>query len=314
MIMKTQMNKSKVGSLSYFYTFKKTSKIISSILSVAILHLSISCSYFTVKDLPTTEENISKTIDEFNQSEKYAIVHSDSLSWHLNDIVVNDDKQTLSGDILPVDEQHIYKKSRDSKRVHRYQRNKTKPLNEIHFYLKTPSSFQDNQAVTIPLSDIASISVNDKNTGRSIANVFVGTIGTTFAALLIVAALKSSCPFVYLKQIDVKNDEYTIKISNYLKEIQYTDYVQLVLFNHDDNVEVLLDSKGEFQTFKNIMAPKNVVLDDGLKHIEPALKKDNKFYAFNTSVKTENSSRNITFEFDKPKDSDEAKLYLTAKN
>ena len=90
--------------------------------------------------------------------------------------------------------------------------------------------------------------------------------------------------------------------------------MQLVLFNHDDNVEVLLDSKGGFQTFKNIIKPNHVVLDNGSKNIEPALKKDNNFYAFNTSVSNENSTRNLKLEFDKPNNTEEAKLYLTAKN
>lgn len=322
---------------------KRKARFICFLLSLAIINLSISCSYFTVKDLPTTEENISKTIKEFNQSEKYAIVHSDSLSWHLNDIVVNDDKQTLSGSILPINEQHIYKKPRDSKRVHRYNWKKTKPLNEIHFYLKTSSSFQDNQAVTIPLSDIASISVNDKNSGRSVANVFLGTIGTAFAVLLIVAALKSSCPFVYIKNgekydfigelypgtitpnmqkddflplpnFESENGEYTLKVSNYLKEVQYTDQVQLVAVKHKKNIEVLLDSKGKLQTFSDLVLPSKSKLDNGISDLALALKKDNKFYAFNTSINTDNSTRNIVFQFEKPKQTTKAKLYLTAKN
>tara|TARA_R110002096_G_scaffold7821_1_gene33406 strand:- start:8437 stop:9987 length:1551 start_codon:yes stop_codon:yes gene_type:complete len=293
--------------------------------------------------VPTTKENVSKQIREFNQSEKYVIVHSDSLYWHLSEVVINEDTQTLSGTVQPITSEHQYKKPRESKRVHRYKKIKQAPLNEVHFNLKSATNFELNQTANIPLENIESISVNDKNTGRAIANVLLGTVGTVFVALLLVAALKSSCPFVYIKNgkefdfvgelypgtitanmqkddylplphVEAEKDTYTVKIANYLKEIQYTDYVQLVLFNHSTDVEVLLDSEGGFQTFKNIIAPRDVVVDDDLKHVEPALKKDNIFYAFNTSVNTEKSTRNLKLEFDKPKESQEAKLYLTAKN
>ena len=322
---------------------KKQSVYISMLLSLAILNLSISCSYYTVRNVPTTKENVSKQIKEFNQSEKYVIIHSDSLYWHLSEVVINEDTQTLSGTVQPITSEHQYKKPRESKRVHRYKKIKQAPLNEVHFNLKSATNFELNQTANIPLENIESISVNDKNTGRAIANVLLGTVGTVFVALLLVAALKSSCPFVYIKNgkefdfvgelypgtitanmqkddylplphVEAEKDTYTVKIANYLKEIQYTDYVQLVLFNHSTDVEVLLDSEGGFQTFKNIIAPRDVVVDDDLKHVEPALKKDNIFYAFNTSVNTEKSTRNLKLEFDKPKESQEAKLYLTAKN
>ena len=70
---------------------KKQSVYISMLLSLAILNLSISCSYYTVRNVPTTKENVSKQIREFNQSEKYVIVHSDSLYWHLSEVVIHED-------------------------------------------------------------------------------------------------------------------------------------------------------------------------------------------------------------------------------
>lgn len=322
---------------------KRNTKTLSFLLSLAILNLTISCSYYTVRHVPTTEETVSKTVKEFNQSEKYVILHLGEWSWHLENTIVNDDNQTMSGEISEVGESHKSLKPRQSKRVHRYNPSKTQPLNEVHFHLKNINNFENTQTVSIPLSDIESISVNDKNTGRAIANVFLGTIGTAFAVLLIVAALKSSCPFVYIKNgeeyafvgelypgtitpnmqkddylplpnFESENDEYTVKISNYLKEVQYTDQVQLVLVNHDKDIEVLMDSNGSLQTFRNLVPPKESIQDNGIKNLSLALKKDNQFYAFDTPIKTNNSTRNMVFKFEKQKESKEAKLYLTAKN
>ena len=341
--MKTQIQKNKIGMLSYFYKEKNVTTTIAWVLIIAILNLSISCSYYTTRTVSTTAEQISKTVKEFNQTEKYVIIHYNDLSWHLDNMIINENGQTISGTILPINAQHQYKSIRESKRVHRYNINKTKPLDEIHFYLKTPTNFEANTSFSIALSDIASVSVNDKNTGRAIANIFWGSVGTLFVTLLLYAALKSSCPFVYIKngenydfvgelysgiitanmqqndylplsKFKPDNSVYSLKIANQLKEIQYTDQVQLVLVDHEKDVEVLLDKEGELQTFSKINPPIKATLDNQINDIGTALKKDNNFYAFNTSIEGENNTRNVIFEFDKPQQKGDAKLYLTAKN
>ncbi|WP_242206474.1 hypothetical protein [Aestuariivivens insulae] len=344
---------------------RKQSVFISTFLILTILCFSISCSYYNVRNVATTQEEISTGVNEFNKADKYVILHFDALQWHISDMVISEDDQTIKGTLKPVSKEHQFvgkktinrtkksKKSndtlsqnlstRDSKRTHRYNPKKLQPLNEVHFYLKNNYNYENYQMVSIPLSEINRISVNDKNTGRAVANVLLGTVGTIFVAALLYAALKSSCPFVYVKNgeeyyfigelypgtitpnmqkddylqlppCELENDEYVLKITNYLKEIQYTDVVQLVRFIHDEDVEVLLDSQGKLQTFKNIIAPREVTLDDGLKSIEPALEKDGDFYAFNTTLKTENSTRHIVLDFAKPNHAKQMKLYLTTKN
>lgn len=322
---------------------KKKSVFISILLSIAILNLSISCSYYNVRDVKTTKETISEHIKEFNTSEKYVVIHSNDKSWHLNNVILNEDNQTISGNVLPVNNAHQYKKSRDVKRVHRYKKKVNKPFDELHFYLKTARSFEYSIPVEIPLSEITNISINDKNSGRSVANIFLGTIGTVFAVMLIVAALKSSCPFVYIKNgeefnfigelypgtitanmqkddylplpnFSADDNEYVLKVSNQLKEIQHTDQLQLQVINHSKDIEVLLDGKGKVQTFTNIQSPLKVILENGIDKPTAALKKDYDFYSFNTPKSSFNSTRSVEFNFDKPENSNKAKLYLTAKN
>ncbi|MEH6535232.1 MAG: hypothetical protein V7719_02480 [Psychroserpens sp.] len=327
-----------------FYKLPKTlSKYISIGIAIAVLNLSVSCSYFSVRDVPTTEENIAKQVDTFNTSEKYVIVHSGILFWHLRDMILNDDEQMISGTIEPVNEAHNYKKPRDKKRVHRYVNKKTNPLNEVHFYLKTAANFHDAETVNISLSDINRISVNDKNTGRTVANVLLTTVGAVFFVSAVYLALKSSCPFVYIKDgqeyqfvgelypgaitpnlqrndylalpnFCPENEWYTLKVSNQLKEIQYTDQLQLISVNHPKNIEVLIDSKGAFQTFESINSPIKILDESDTQKLDLALKKDNNYYAFNSLKSTSNSIRSIIFEFDKPENAEEVKLYLTAKN
>ncbi|MCJ7757669.1 MAG: hypothetical protein MUP24_05940, partial [Gillisia sp.] len=311
-------------------------------LAVSFLNLIISCSYYNVKDVTTSSETMSSQIDEFNKAQKYAVIHSGQNTWHLNNLVLNEDNKTISGTAQIVDKNHVPLKPRDSKRVHRYNSQK-KPLNEVHFYIKSNNLPDYGSQITIPFSEIVSISINDKNTGRSIANATVGTIGVIVVIFIIILATKSSCPFIYVKNgeefvftgelypgiltanqqlddylllpnLNEVNNEASIKITNELKEIQYTDFVQLLEIDHPYNVKVLMDKNGNPQTFSNIIPPNNVLVDNLNIDNSPALIKDDNSYLFNSEINSSSSTRNIEMEFNKPQNTENAKLFLTVKN
>lgn len=330
--------------LLFFIKNKKITSFLSLFLTLAFLNLIISCSYYNVRSVTTSSETMSSQIDEFNKTQKYAVIHSGPNTWHLNNLVLNEDNKTISGMVQRVDPNHIPQKPRELKRVHRYSRfAKETPLNEVHFYISTNNIPDFGSQITIPFSEINSISVNDKNSGRSIANAFLGTIGVIAVIFIIILATKSSCPFIYVKNgeeyvftgelypgiitpnqqrddylllpnLTKGNNEYSIKITNELKEIQYTDFVQLLEINHPNNVKVLLDKNGDLHTFSNIISPHNVLADNLIIDNNPTLIKDNNSYLFNSVIINSSSIRNIELEFNKPKHTENAKLFLTVKN
>ena len=116
--MKTQFQKNRIDRLSYFYKEKNVTTAIAWLLIIAILNLSVSCSYFNVRSVPTTKENMTTQIKAFNESRKYVIIHSNDVLWHLDNMVINEDDQAISGTILPINAQHQYKRIRERKRVH----------------------------------------------------------------------------------------------------------------------------------------------------------------------------------------------------
>lgn len=332
----------KFRPLYFFIKNKNLSSFLSVFLTFSFLNLLISCSYYNVRNLTTTPETMASQIDAFSKNQQYAVIHSGPNSWHLNDLVLNEDNKTISGTAQPVAPDHIPLRPRNSKRVHKYNSSKS-PLNEVHFYVNTNIFPEYGSQIIIPFSEINSISVNDKNTGRTIANAFLGTIGVITAILIIYLATKSSCPFIYVKNgqefvftgelypgiitanqqrddylplpdFEGINEEYSIKITNELKEIQYTDFVQLMEVDHPDNVQVLLDKNGDLHTFSNIISPNNVLIDNLNSDIEPALNKDNSAYLFNTKIDKPGSVRNIELEFNKPAQIEKGKLFLTVKN
>ena len=248
----------------------------------------------------------------------------------------------MSGIANKIDPIHIPKKPRESKPTHRYTGGKD-VLNEVHFYVNTPSIKNYGEPTVIHFSEIDSISVNDKNTGRTIASVAFGTIGVLAFIAIVVALTKSSCPFIYVKNgeefvftgelypgvltanqqrddyillpnVKKVNKAYSIKITNELKEIQYTDFVQLLEVLHPEGVKVLLDKEGTTHTFSNIQSPINVSIDHLTIDKTPALAKDLNSFMFNSKVNTSSSTESIKLQFHKPKHSEKAKLYLTLKN
>ncbi len=327
-------------------TFKKHrtyTKGLATLLTIVILNLVISCNYYNVRDVTTSPETIADQIKDFNASQNYAIIHSGENIWNLDKLVLNEDDKTISGVAQHLNEEHISKKPRAKKKVHRYKKLKQQPFNELHFNINKDITPGFGTQITIPFSDILSLSINDKNSGRSILNAVAGTIGIIAVVSIIAAAVKGSCPFIYvnngeefiftgelypgiitanqerddylsLPNLTSNNDEYNIKITNELKEIQHTDLVELIVVEHPENVTILMDKNGLLHSFSSIIPPNKVMVDHLKNDITPSLKKDNVSYLFNSEMKYPTSLRNLELEFDKPAQSKQAKLFVTVKN
>ncbi len=336
------LSQQKFRPLYFFLKNKKFSSFLSLFLTLLFLNLIIGCSYYNVRDVTTSPETMSSQIDDFSKAQNYVVIHSGQTIWHLNNLVLNEENKTISGNVQQISNNHIPFKPREKKRVHRYDSKQT-PLNEVHFFVNNNSIPDFGTKTTIPFSEIYTISVNDKNNGQTVVNIVLGTIGVLAVITIIIALTKSSCPFIYvndgekyvftgelypgiltanqqrddyllLPNLNNVNNEYSIKVTNELKEIQYTDFVQLLEIEHPNNVKVLLDKNGHPHTFSNIISPYNVLVDNLNIDNTPAIKKDNNSYLFNSIIKNSSSTRNIELEFSKPQNVENGKLFLTVKN
>ncbi len=311
-------------------------------MTLAILHLSAGCSYYKVKAVNTTPETMADHIRSFNEQNKYVILHSANNYWHLENINISEDDLSLSGVIKAVEPQHQTMTQSGSKKSFKYKKKKTQPLNEAHFFLNKTIDASIGDNIVIPFKDVNKVTVNDRDSGREVMSWVFGSLGLVLVVAIAVAAA-TSCPFVYinngesfqfagelypgiitpniqrddylpLPNFSPNDNEYTIKITNELKEIQHTDLAQLMVVEHEDNVSVLLDKNGIPFTFSAINSPTNVVVDNQRVDLAPALQKDDNEYRFDTSIENKNNTRSIELEFDKPEDVLEGKLYITAKN
>jgi len=340
--------KSKVTQKGFnpFKVFKKNHALksfVSILLSLAVINLSNSCTYYKVKDLTTSQEDIEIKINDFNKMGYYAIVHSGNNTFHLDDIKIDQENKVLTGIVDSLSSKHIYKKARRENKTNRFKKKQQDPVSEIHINLKQTINPIIGTEITITLENIYSASLNKRDGLTEFAVIMAGFVGVLFFIALIVAVTKSSCPFVYVKTGDtyqfigelypgiltenMQRDDfiplgrygeskqaYSIMITNELKEIQYTDFLELIVVDHPESIEVLMDGTGILRTFSNLQQPHSVVIDDVKQDMKTLNIKDGISYAFNNTSEWDDNKRHATFEFDTPNTTSDAKLYLTAKN
>ena len=330
---------------SPFHLLKSRPKLrsmISIIMAILTLHLTVGCSYYRVKTVDTTPETIASAIDRYNRINKYAIVHSGISTYHLDDLTINVDDQTITGIVRLISPEHQYRKE-VKKSGNRYKRASQDPMNELHIYLDESYSADIGSPVTIPVARISSLSVNDSDSGRSILYFTVTLIGALAVLTVIAVAAKSSCPFVYIKDgesyrfvgelypgsitrniqrddylllpdFKAQNDMYELLITNELKEIQHTDFLELIVVEHTMETEVLIDSEGKIHTLADLVPPTQITADDKSQDLTPALEEDNDAFRFDSEMNGETFTRNLVATFENDKKSQQGKLYLRAKN
>ena len=329
--------------LQFFKNESKVRSAFSVLLTLAFLNLSTGCSYYRVKSVPSqNNEQMASQIKAFNEADKYIILHKNQASLNLANPEVKEGTMEFTGITELLSQEHVKEDLIKPGKSYRYKNRKSSPLNEVHIYLKDGEPLALG-ATTIPIEDIETIAITNKNAGKTVLNAALGTVGV-FALLLVVVALtKSSCPFVYSDSGDgwvfsgelypgniIKNAQQTdylplpslresdgelhIQITNELLEIQHTDLAQLVVVKHPENTKALLDKQGGVILYGEVQSPDRVFVDGRIQDREPALETDGQAYQFDTPIPTKNSKRNVVFTFKKPRGSREARLYLTAKN
>jgi hypothetical protein len=317
-------------------------KFLSWVLIIAVLNLSQGCkNYFKVtKDT----KPVSESLPVLQSQNKTFILHLENKSWvfqnpdilenALTGIAIKPYESVLSYPVDPI-KPNRYKKKYPENFI----------LNEVHIYC-TELTRVDSAKVTVPFSGIQKIEIYEKDKNATGGSYFLGALGITagVAAVLtiIVALTKSSCPFIYtidgeqseltgeiysgsvqpalerndyLKiPCDRKNAELKLKIANEVREIQHTNLMELWVFDHSKNVQVLVDKYGNYHTVTNLVSPVKAETFTGADVKDLIQAKDSLFYS-NTEIKGELPlTDGFILEFPNPGDSKLAKLFIRAKN
>ncbi len=310
-------------------------KTISWFFIFLIMFYSVGCRYFKAKQVDMTSV---ETIQEIGQLHKSFFVHHRGDVHSLSEIKV--DSVYISG-FLTNASRFYYQDGRTNYRIKNDEKN---IVNEVHIYVNQGYALNALGQTQIPLSAIDKVIITDLNGGKTAASFIFGGLGIILGVIVIitviVALTKSSCPYVYsndgegfvfegeiyggaiasnlqredylpLKALKSDNDFYKIRISNELKERQYTDLAELVVIEHNDNQKVLLDKKGLVQIVSEPRRPLSAFNSSGEDILGSIEKKDSVLFFFNDINYSKND---VLMRFKIPENVDKAKLVINGQN
>lgn len=219
--------------------------------------------------------------------------------------------------------------------------------NEVHLYSAAKTAVIEGEPMLLSLDSLLRIEILEHDKGRTTGSyigggILIGLSVIAFAAI-IVAATKSSCPFVSgfdgemhslqgelfggaiypqlarndyipLRLGKTKEGNYEVIISNELKEKQFTDLADLWVIHHDKSIRVIADESGNLYSISNPETPVSAKMTnqpDPLPMIAEC--NDNRvFYFSDTSSK--DGVNELKVQFKNQPGRKKAKLILRLKN
>lgn len=200
---------------------------------------------------------------------------------------------------------------------------------------------EHDSLVSIDPDSVLYLNVKRLDVTRSIlASVGIIALGLG-AIVLIIAATKESCPFIYsfdgdkyvfdaeplggattkgLERTDYSkmdylknvNNSYEILVRNEVEETQYIDELSLLAINHDEDKEVYPDLNGNFYQIKQPIVPICAIDEKGL-NLKQAVSADDNLYwqsklPVDSNLIAQNHRHELTFTFPKATTKTKAKL------
>ncbi len=331
-----------------FLHSKTTSAL--SIAFAAILLLNACHNYYKASPIPIdilTER--AATVDSLRLTERYFILRNGSESFYMKNAILNADQKTMDCilDTLPFYHHLHLVNGRNGKMKYRKDNNMDlQVLNEVHFYIQ-PDNAAAPGHYKLQLDKIQKIEVIEKDKKRTTNSYVIGALGYTIGALaivtIIIAATKSSCPFVSaytgdqfalqgeiyggaiypqlarhdympLKMKPLTDGSLQVKISNELHEHQYTDMAELWVITHDKNSKVLADESGNLYTISAPLSPIYARLNEKKDVTASVLKAGDNTLLYMDDTTAANATNEVVMKFNKPVAAKKGKLMLSLKN
>jgi hypothetical protein len=317
---------------------------------IVILFVSCFQHFYKVKQAHVGDANQkASVIDSLNNQNRYFILRSGSQSFYMRNISLSADRTTVQCvlDSLSFDHmRYVTVGNKSDKRYKPKDQTQAGVLSEVHLYI-TPDPAISTGHYVLHFDSLKKIEIIQKDNGRTVANYVISTIGVAAGTLLfagvIIAATKSSCPFVSAytgNEFELQGEIYggaiypqlarddymplrmqpkedgtlMLKISNELKEKQYTDFADLVVVSHKTNAKVLPDANGNLYSISNPDLPQKAWTTNR-SDIIPLINKynDDQMLRFDDTLTASNDNYLIA-QFKNESHSKRAKLVVSAKN
>ena len=321
----------------------RSGKKYAFIIGLLVLVCLTGCySYFYRTN--TTNSIDAGTIRRLQSQDKYFIIHfSNNIIETVKDLSV--DADSLKGTRVPLTVAHsryVYPDSKEKNRVKREDR--ASAFTEVHLYTTDSANTRD-PAFAVSLASFNRADVYEFNREATKQNHILSTVGivVTAAAVaglvaFVIVLMTCNCPQVHvhhngqyqfasglysgavystlermdylpLNTVPYDAREISLKISNNKNEEQFINKVELIQVMHNPGVKVLPDKNGKILTYSELNEP----LTGTAEAIRAVLSRDQQYYAFDNKA-NENGFSDVRLTFNKPGNTDRAKLVISARN
>ncbi|KAA9039544.1 hypothetical protein FW778_12070 [Ginsengibacter hankyongi] len=310
---------------------------------LAIFFVFAGCNRYYKAVITKVKANPDKSVDSLKNQNRYFILRTPSQAYFMRNIILSEDRKkiTCTLDDIPIEHQDYLYKGKGNLRY-----KEPFVLNEVHMYIGNDSALNKG-SYTLTLDQIQKIEVIEKDKKRTTNSYVIGALGYTIGAIavvaIIVAATKSSCPFISaysnnefvlqgetyggaiypqlarddympLRMTPTTNNMLQLKISNELQEQQYTDFADLEVVTHSENTKVLVDEKGNLFEITDPRPPVEAWTGNNKDALAPLLKKDdNSLLHFDDTLAID-ATNFVVAKFNKPVGTQNGKLVLAIKN
>lgn len=320
----------------------KQNKLFPALLVfAAILLVFGGCHRYYMTSSRNFDMHPAESFDTLKKDSRYFVLHSGTKAWHLINVTLSQDRKTLSGILgeLPPNHQTT---------INNVKKKYKEPdvLNEVHFYFDDKDTLSAGD-ITLGLDRIQKVEVIEKDKKRTTGSYVLGALGYGLGTLavvgIIIAATKSSCPFVSAynnNQFALQGEIYggaiypqlaredfmplriqrgddgmlKLKISNELKERQYTDFADLMVITHNKSTQVLADEKGNLYSLSQPQSPLSARTGDHKDALPSLLKKDDNMLLHFDDSASSTGTNWVDLNFRNPNQSKGGKLILALKN
>ncbi len=319
------------------------------ILAVFLVMFFSACHNF-YRSSANSQNDISGKLDSLSLSRRYFVLRNGTEeAYSMRNLKLSQDQRTavVTLDTLSILHQHHLKKG--PQRNLKYKKNipgENSVINEVHLYI--PHNPSINIGIyTLDLNQVQKIEVLQHDKAKTTSSYVIGAVGYTIGAFLvaiaIVAATKSSCPFVSaydgynfalqgeiyggaiypqlarhdylpLKMSPLNDGTLQIKISNELKEHQYTDIADLMVITHNKNSKAMVDESGYIFTIVNPQQPLSATLNNKRNVLSSIIKSNDDEILYMDDESNTNGSNQLNLKFKIPSKSYNGKLILRVKN
>ena len=320
---------------------------LAGIIIVLLLNFIAGCYYYKVS---TSYQPPAEELVKLSDLDKKFVVHNSMVQYYVETVIFHEDSLELKlgstyyhegDDISPVipDKVIRYKKKEDARL-----------LNEVHLYVNQKRELSETEWI-VPNSAVERLDIYNHSTKHTttysilfgIALIPVAYVAVVLLFLLVMLLTGNSCPFIYtwngeayefageiysgavypplerhdyllLPGLVEENGEYKLKISNQLEEVQHTNLLELMVYDHEEDQEVLVDKYGVGHLISEELAPLTATSLSGLELLPVILKDDDLVYLGSDPSKDPPLLDGIELSYQIPPGTQTADLVIGAKN